>query len=582
MEYDDHEQSWRAMRNVRGFRQLKEDLQMLFAQWYDGGESDEEMTKHLRPVLRAVQDLQNEWKDVQDEKSKKALLNKRREEIVEMCSLLQISLENHLSPTELAKVRSTTAAIDVLDATHQKLTELITERRCLFNDILAKRSRLVGELGDANNERGDSSIRPNHTFVIGTKTHDISSNTYKCLEMEISELQEVKADRKSAILRLSKEICQHLVNENIETTAIDLRVSEFLRTRDFAKIGLSADRVSQLVKRKEYLSAEEQHQKVYQEDIKKKLRLIDDRQALIGLIKNVEASAESPLRLFGDSQKLVKESQFRKTAYSRLLAMERILFPTLQDWVRSHGERFMYKGIDYLEAMEQDLKTRKLSSSFLHPNKEKTDFETVVEDTFSSIDVPDNDKTWGKPTPRVVLETLQEKEKRDLLKLGWCHPSELGVYTHISSKKPVSAQETMLPPKYNTKRQKCITNHYNGGSCSVKQDQPPTGTEALPASDPSVFKHDPHLLLPTPPKARAARVNLRKQQLLSLQQVKHKSSCQLDTAVSLKELREKIRQKQQDIVVPPPKKERKKKGAVRWVGDPAPYADAANTRGRDG
>jgi hypothetical protein len=75
-------------------------------------------------------------------------------------------------------------------------------------------------------------------------------------------------------------------------------------------------------------------------------------------MKRVEAQASNPLRLFGDSTRLQLEDRFRRVAYPRLLLIEATLRPALLVYRERHQKPFRYKGMDYLELLDEELRTR--------------------------------------------------------------------------------------------------------------------------------------------------------------------------------------------------------------------------------
>ena len=349
------------------------------------------------------------------------------------------------------------------------------------------------------------------------------------------------------------------MNENIARHPIDTKVLDYMRTKDYRRIGISSDRIHQLVQRNEYLIKEEKQLELFMEDVKKKLKLIEDRQALLNVILNVESAAGAPQRLFGDSTKLVKETEFRRNAYIRLLGLERVIHKALVDWHRSHGARFMYKGVDYLEAMEEDLKTRVVPHVFPRPDdmeSRTTDFTYVVQQACTALPSADlDDMAWTRNEVSDVSESLLQRDKRILLKNGWLPPeSEESIIMsgmHAERRKRLKEnrdapfeEETrktakFQPPEIPLRRRECDAEHVDGAPCQfpVLDDILGTGTTHLPPKAPCVFKTDPHLLLPTPPRVRAQHVRLRQHHIQRMRSAKHNCECKLDHAVLLKEER---------------------------------------------
>ena len=463
--------------DVDAFTQVINELTALRRTWAEDYLDQAHAREKLQPIMQAVRKLAADHERDRDLQTRLRLVQMKQEKLAHLCALLQVPAEEHLEPGIEDMLPE--AVIAALDRMHEKLTEVLQARRTQLRELATKRLRLIHELGDTHRRTADggaagvaeevaaaaaaataqdphahvkkrlghtsrheAAFNADGTFVLEGKTYAPTMAAVRQLECDIERVQGEKERRKAMIVKLANEIVALLVNENLARQPIDAKVVEFVRTGDVKMLGLGIARIDQLVGRRDALIQEEARLEIFMEDVRTKLRLVEDRQALLNLVKNVEASAKAPHRLFGDSKKLVQESEFRKTALVRLLGMERVLHEALVDWHRSHGARFLYKGVDYLAAMEEDLRTRKIPDDFTRPRDMEescSDFTYVVERACSRM-MPGRGRgragssgaagaagaagsDWTAANPGDSADSQREREKRLLLSNGWLPPS---------------------------------------------------------------------------------------------------------------------------------------------------------------
>jgi len=91
---------------------------------------------------------------------------------------------------------------------------------------------------------------------------------------------------------------------------------------------------------------------------KKLIKLILTRKKFIQEMLEFEVIASDPRRLFKGSAQLMKEEQFRRSAYPTLLDLEEQIKMGLTDFERETGEPFMWEGQYYLVTLETEIAER--------------------------------------------------------------------------------------------------------------------------------------------------------------------------------------------------------------------------------
>jgi hypothetical protein len=165
------------------------------------------------------------------------------------------------------------------------------------------------------------------------------------------------------IVQLWKDDSQLPSLSDANLSEVDRRILTFAKagfSQAHVHLGLSPAALDALVQRKHDLVICKQDRIRTTLEITKRLRLIEDRIVLVNLMNRVEAQAANPLRLFGDSTRLQAEDRFRRIAYPRLLMIEATLRPALLLYRERHRQPFRYKGEDYLQLLDDELKTRKI------------------------------------------------------------------------------------------------------------------------------------------------------------------------------------------------------------------------------
>ena len=124
--------------------------------------------------------------------------------------------------------------------------------------------------------------------------------------------------------------------------------------------GTSASVEDALIQRKQTIVVVQQDRISSTLEINRRLKLIEDRIALLAMMRRFEAQASNPLRLFGDSRRLMAEDRFRQQAYPRLLLIEATIRAALVLYQQRHNRPFMYRNGNFLELLDNDLRTRKI------------------------------------------------------------------------------------------------------------------------------------------------------------------------------------------------------------------------------
>ena len=511
-------------------------LKTVWMLWEEDDFEEEKRIQIVRPKLDDMKDLVAQIKGAQDAKWQRKMITAKKEEAISICCNMLENINSFIDQN-LNKM-SLTQIVLSLDVSIQRLTETMNQRKQEIDDLLLKRNRLIRELQE---QLPPITKNSNNTYSYNERVYGVSQTFISLLETEITDLCETRYQRQKTIKQLANELVSYLVttddaqrsdNSKVDKLAFNLVKKE--ACQGISAVSPSTNVMNVLIERKEQLLSEEEHKKTFMEDVKKKMRLIEDRQALLGLVKDVEASAESPLRLFGDSKRLLREAKFRKQAYPRLLAIERVLYPTLVNWNESHKKVFSYHGIDYLAAMTEDLKTRRIPRGLFSPpddlNTHTSDFEYVVSEACCDADIcddEDKDSAWcrGNIFTRDA-ETDEDRQRRKLLRLGWRPPSGGG--------------GDLVPPQKILKKKSCTKQHVNSSICFQSHSVFPDylGSDVLPKAEPRIFKFDPHLLLPLPPSAKIHHANIRRKQIIALEQAKHVPECRHDHAAKLREERQ--------------------------------------------
>eukprot|EP01063_Lacrimia_lanifica_P020590 TRINITY_DN27893_c0_g1_i1.p1 TRINITY_DN27893_c0_g1~~TRINITY_DN27893_c0_g1_i1.p1 ORF type:complete len:719 (+),score=321.50 TRINITY_DN27893_c0_g1_i1:95-2251(+) len=432
----------------RYFRGIVDALVRLNEQWALDGVDFKEQERELVPALEMVCGLLERHRKEQDMQMRSRQITEKKDKVVELSSAMQLDIDAHLEPG-----LSEYSAEEVnasLEKTYFRLVEALAERKTVINDLLIRRQRLINEIGDAEKQKeNEVQCEMDGTFTLRETKFEPTQATIDMLQTDIDDMALLKAQRRETVSQLSMDIVAYLVNKHLARQPIDAKCQEFARTKDMRKLGYSTAVIKQLVERKETLMRDEEEQQTHVDKMRKRLRLIEDRQSLLASISNMEASAGNPLRLFGDSKKLVKESVFRKSAFPRLAALEKVLLEALKAWEVTFGKRFMYKGTDYLAAMEEDIRTRKIPPKFAPPTakddslnssvsfnadaaeaaKQRDLFTDVVEDACDNAaaeeDVRDaHEETWASQEADDESITVHEQQRRELLRLGW-YPADL-------------------------------------------------------------------------------------------------------------------------------------------------------------
>ncbi|KAJ9449532.1 hypothetical protein DIPPA_25365 [Diplonema papillatum] len=226
------------------------------------------MAKTLQQVLEA-------YRRDQESQARMRLIKKKSEDIVRLCGLLQEDVNMYFDEgiERLPEQEVPTA----LEAAYRSLETVFLARKAEFDACLKKRRKLVADIGDSYTyfSPADPHVSPDGYYQFGDATLCISHDNLFLLNKDISDMLALREDRRRIVRGLCESIAAFLVNENIPQEKIDHAVQSFLRTNDYARMGISADRIRQLVDRKEELKRLQAEQEEYQQDVRKKLRLIE-------------------------------------------------------------------------------------------------------------------------------------------------------------------------------------------------------------------------------------------------------------------------------------------------------------------
>eukprot|EP01065_Artemidia_motanka_P027419 TRINITY_DN32628_c0_g1_i1.p1 TRINITY_DN32628_c0_g1~~TRINITY_DN32628_c0_g1_i1.p1 ORF type:complete len:727 (+),score=244.25 TRINITY_DN32628_c0_g1_i1:123-2183(+) len=467
--------------------------------------------ERLAQIANVVRALVHEEEHIRDEKGRQHAIAELKSEISGHCAALEEDIDSFIDPS-LPRM-TTLEALHSLKSAVEELQALRQERAAEVRELCKYRREIVAELGD-----GD--------LLPTDEDEGIGESAITNVERQIQDLEDRLAQRHALLERLAKEaadlIQQRPLTGDASHCELDAKVMAFMRTKRHRVLGIGAGAVTALVQRRDALRAEMEEREQKLRAIQKRLRLIEDRQALLDLIRAFEASAENPLRLFGTSERTAREARFRRMAYPRLLLLESVLRPALLEWSQLNcGRPFLYKGRDYLQLLDEDLKHRKMPKDRFPPPADMDptwdDFQYVVEsqafssgaDATSDAQSPSGD--WSSGVPKSLKELVWDEEERRLLKLGW-HPPPRGTDSRPGRRRPpqqrLRAPSVALPAAKGASQPASRSPSPPRRISPTKIAEETVGTALFHTPVPQLFKGDPNLLLPAPPDTKQRRVKL--------------------------------------------------------------------------
>jgi hypothetical protein len=329
----------------------------------------------MQPVIKQMYEMRKRANTLQAEREMAGDLERLRGEVYSLCAVLGLESDRYVVPLGRMVFRD---ALGHLNVALDELGRLEVRRRSQATDLVSAINIIRRELGEplqtlnvvrlpthSNKGRTPPQQRVSAPVKNGD---DLSADAIAILEKKHAEAKALRNARLRLVRQLSMDV-MNLWREDSQVprlsdphlTEIDRKILQYAKvaySNGALYMGLASAVLDALVQRKQELVVYKQDRIRTTLEISKRLRLIEDRGALINLMHRVEAQANNPLRLFGDSRRLQLEDRFRRIAYPRLLLIEATLRPALLLYRERHRRPFLYKTHDYLALMDEELRAR--------------------------------------------------------------------------------------------------------------------------------------------------------------------------------------------------------------------------------